>query len=300
MPAGVSEGVPPPSQPAASRPLPPSLPVDALLHIFVLLGPDRLHAASGVCTSWRAVSEIDAGELWKRLGAARFGDRLAAPDVGTTPPRRVAAPSGLILLAQPELLHVRSQFEQSFAPTELAAARGEFIGGAAPPDAHNEISLGGWWKRRYFSFGVALRHDPWAGAPVHDAGLKCSAAEASSVAHGREHVCSSPLQQLRDHARHAIPHIHWAACTQCARVVCDDCVNSGESSHRPCHRPPTPQAHLVAFHRLHSITFSPTFDAFKACFGAAFASLPCLRSIISHSRTYARSDRARRFEHVPV
>ena len=269
MPATVPEGVPP--QPAASQP--PALPLDSLLDVFKLLEPSSLHAASGVCASWRAASEIDAGELWQRLGAACFGERLAAP--GVDPLRRVAAPSGVFVLAQPELLRVRTQFEQRFSPTELAAARGEFIAGAAPPDTCSE--LGGWWKRRFFAFGAALRHDPWAGAPVRDAGLKCSvrlifdpffcsvvahfcsilshflhflpavaqAAEASSVAHGREHVCSSPLQQLRDHARHVIPHGRWAACTQCARVVCDDCVNSGEfciihHSKDPRFSPPAP------------------------------------------------------------
>ena len=116
---------------------------------------------------------------------------------------------------------VQRQFEQLMSPSQLAEGRTHFLAEDGQSAAHNGL----WWMRRFHAFAAALSDDPWGGGAVHAVHLKCAAAEASSVAHGRQHVCSSPLQQLADHARHVVPHRRWAACARCARVVCDDCVN---------------------------------------------------------------------------
>ena len=213
----MEEGVPP----GGSRAYSPSLPHDALLHIFRLLGgqdDNALLAATGVCVGWRRAAA--SAELWRELGQRRFGERLAAPSAERSP-QLIAAPDGTYRTADWRLRLVQRQFEQLLSPADLAAARTDFCNGASSAVPRDET----WWMRRYYTFAAALGDDPWGGAAVRPADLKCAAAEASSVANGRQHVCSSPLQQLADHARHIIPHRRWAACARCARVVCDDCVN---------------------------------------------------------------------------
>jgi hypothetical protein len=174
-----------------------------------------------VSVGWRSAAVN--GELWRELGRRWFGDKLAATSI-ERPPQRVAGVDGTYRTADWRLRLVQRQFEQLVSPCELVQARSHFLDDGRQADT-SPAGNGMWWMRRFHAFAAALSDDPWDGAVVHAASLKCAAAEASSVAHGRQHVCSSPLQQLADHARHIIPHRRWAACARCARVVCEDCVN---------------------------------------------------------------------------
>ena len=197
----------------------PPLPHDPLMEIFRRLDCSELLNASAVSVGWRSAAVNS--ELWRELGRRRFGDQLAAPSIEKGP-TRVAGLDGTYHTLDWRLRLVQRQFEQLMSPSQLAERRTFFLdedGQTAPADH------GLWWMRRFHAFAAALGDDPWGGAAVHAVQLKCAAAEASSVAHGRQHVCSSPLQELADHARHVIPHRRWAACARCARVVCDDCVN---------------------------------------------------------------------------
>eukprot|EP01043_Picozoa_sp_COSAG02_P068441 COSAG02_NODE_11370_length_1738_cov_2.065894_1_plen_286_part_10 len=197
------------------------LPHDALVQIFRRLDRSELLNASAVSVGWRSAAVN--GDLWRELGRRLFGDRLAAPSIEKGP-MRVAGLDGTYRKLDWRLRLVQRQFEQLVSPSQLAEGRTHFL----DEDAQTDVSATGnglWWMWRFHAFATALGDDPWGGAAVHGASLKCAAAEASSIAHGRQHVCSSPLQQLADHARHVIPHRRWAACARCARVVCDDCVN---------------------------------------------------------------------------
>lgn len=199
------------------------LPHDALVHIFRMLRSSDLLNASAVCVEWRSAAFTQTGELWRELGRQQFGDQLAAPFIERKP-QRVLGMDGTFHPGDWSLQFVQRQFEQVASPAELAEGRTSFLDSSCSVDKCSRDD-GLWWMRRFHAFDAALKDDPWGGAAVRVGDLKCAAAEASSIARGRQHVCSSPLQQLVEHARHVIPHRRWASCARCARVVCDDCVN---------------------------------------------------------------------------